>query len=548
MKMKKLNRFDNLSRSIWDESQSLESSGINQEKRRGISSFLCLLAVVLLCSIIMIGGASAVSVWDGKSIDTSFSGTGYESSPYQISTAAELAGLAKLVNDGESQSGIYFELTDDIDLQNKLWTPIGYVVSPGAWIGGKSLPFKGNFNGNNHVVSNLYINLPDTDGVGLFGNIASAEILNLHIMNADVNGKSGVGALVGYVNSGNDVDIIGCTANGNIEGNENVGGLVGWNNAIMYHLSVQECQTSGIVTGKESIGGLIGDGSGTTYKNCYSDSTVTGNENIGGLIGELRPVVGFAMNRCYSTGVVTGGDNVGGLIGKSGNGPQISECYSTATVSGGKSVGGILGYHYGVSSMLLSDSYSTSRVSGTECIGGIVGESRGVASISRCYAVGDISGVTHVGGIIGLSACPELNNRASSSINDCVALNQHVTGIEGVGRLVGSCSNTNLIFCYATTEMKNGDTLFPAENGGTSANSVDNVKTLHPAQSFYDDENMLNWDFENTWKMSGKYPILMWQPDESVIDGFGSASSPGFSIVSLLLAGLVCVLICRTRK
>ena len=60
-------------------------------------------------------------VWDGA-VATAFSGgNGSEASPYQISTGAELAFLAKQVNSGNTYENESFILTNDIDLNNIEW-------------------------------------------------------------------------------------------------------------------------------------------------------------------------------------------------------------------------------------------------------------------------------------------------------------------------------------------------------------------------------------------------------------------------------------------
>ena len=52
-------------------------------------------------------------------------GSGTETDPWLISTVDDLKTLAGTVNNGEDYKDQYFILTDDIDLQNVSWTPIG---------------------------------------------------------------------------------------------------------------------------------------------------------------------------------------------------------------------------------------------------------------------------------------------------------------------------------------------------------------------------------------------------------------------------------------
>jgi hypothetical protein len=88
---------------------------------------------------------------------------------YIIEDAADLAELAAEVNAGNSYVDIYFKLGADIDL-----TAYGSNHdSGGGWIpiGNSSKPFSGHFDGDGHIIENLYINRLGTSYQGLFGSI-----------------------------------------------------------------------------------------------------------------------------------------------------------------------------------------------------------------------------------------------------------------------------------------------------------------------------------------------------------------------------------------
>ena len=95
------------------------------------------------------------------------------STEFDINSATQLAGLAKLVNEGTDFSGKTINLSDDIDLYGtggegdvREWTPIGTADHP----------FKGNFNGNNHTVSGLTLSGGiNAENVGLFGVVEGAQ-------------------------------------------------------------------------------------------------------------------------------------------------------------------------------------------------------------------------------------------------------------------------------------------------------------------------------------------------------------------------------------
>ncbi len=117
--------------------------------------------------------------WDGISSDTSWYNE--EQSEFHINSAAQLKGLADLVNNDKisfDASTIY--LDSDINLNNFQWVPIG--IGKSNWNGAE---FSGNFNGNGYAIDGLYIdcsNLPNyhMPAVGLFG-YSYGEIRNLEV-------------------------------------------------------------------------------------------------------------------------------------------------------------------------------------------------------------------------------------------------------------------------------------------------------------------------------------------------------------------------------
>jgi len=158
------------------------------------------------------------SAWDG-SIDTAWHSGHEEDETYTISTAAELAGLAQLVNNKTSDFlGKTIVLGADIDLSNLQWTPIG---------NGSDVWFNGNFDGEDHFIGNLHIE-GDVQYAGLFGYIINnseeatfIRNVNLHGVNISIdNADSYVGGLVGYQDgSGKGSHIIeNCLADCNIVG------------------------------------------------------------------------------------------------------------------------------------------------------------------------------------------------------------------------------------------------------------------------------------------------------------------------------------------
>lgn len=161
--------------------------------KRTLSVFLCLMMLISVCPLIGLPQAdAATNTWDGT-IDTSFAGGGTASNPYQITSGAELAGVASLTNNNNGWStGKYFVLTTDIDLNNREWTPIGiqYTTSGTTYNQGTRW-FNGYFDGNGHVIKNLKIGTSSSrtkiKHAGLFGiTDSSAVIVNLGLNNVSI--------------------------------------------------------------------------------------------------------------------------------------------------------------------------------------------------------------------------------------------------------------------------------------------------------------------------------------------------------------------------
>lgn len=103
----------------------------------------------------------------------------------EISSESELRALAAS-QDAEALAANY-RLTQDIDLQGAEF--------PG--IGSGSAPFTGTFDGNGKTISNLTIDRPGEENVGLFRVIRGGTIKNLTLKDAAVTGGSLVGCSCG---------------------------------------------------------------------------------------------------------------------------------------------------------------------------------------------------------------------------------------------------------------------------------------------------------------------------------------------------------------
>ena len=210
---------------------------------------------------------------------------------------------------------IGYELERDLKNINtsfRNWDPIGNDITP----------FNAVFDGNGHIISDLVINRPSNNYVGLFGYTAQNSTI------------TSVGLL--DIKEGQIEGIIG---------HEYVGGLVGRNDGVIANSYVNS--DIGIVANffvsdsNDNIGGLVGDNTGT-ITNSYAAIPVMGaHNNIGGLVGSNTGNI----KNSYSTGTVNGNSRVGGLVGRLGNGGRIENSYAAiGAVSGNDSLGGLVGF------------------------------------------------------------------------------------------------------------------------------------------------------------------------------------------------------------
>lgn len=330
---------------------------------------------MLVCTIpafaVLATAEGETTAWDGTSYDvswcdTSDSGaeidgikykvTGYtaeEAKTYEISTAEQLAGLAKLVNayKGDSFANVTVYLTADVDLGGKLWTMIGkngnaysatYAFA-GSFVGKKA-------DGSNAVISNLTVKDGSTSQVcvGLFGLYRGPLMANLTLKNAVI--ESGYGRTGSFVGTANE------TAT--------------FRNLISDAKITMTATTAWTWT---CAGGLFGtsynktDGSGNVFENCVFTGSIgykdkdTKVQGCGGIVGFNEGVATF--KNCIVTGNISGvingiantsdnGNNprsgVGGILGvavwAAGKAAIVMEnCYVSATLAGYQRVGGFIG-------------------------------------------------------------------------------------------------------------------------------------------------------------------------------------------------------------
>ena len=94
--------------------------------------------------------------WENYKATSFNSGSGTQAAPWVITSPAELAFLAYQVTNNKSINGVacvsaYYSLQADLNLKDHIWVPIGNLST------GDGKNFKGNFEGNGHVIKNMML-------------------------------------------------------------------------------------------------------------------------------------------------------------------------------------------------------------------------------------------------------------------------------------------------------------------------------------------------------------------------------------------------------
>ena len=324
---------------------------------------------------------------------------------YTVTSAEGLKAVADIANNGNL--GINITLTENINLTDMDWTPIGIDYNH---------QYTGTFNGGGHTITGLTVTGSDKY-VGLFGHIGSGGTVK-DVTLEEVK-----------IESNNDMSA--------------VGGVAGRS-----YGTLENCSVSGSVSGSGIAGGVVGYQSGGFLTGCSSSATV----NAGGVAGGVAGLTdsGATLTACYATGDVplesinSGGNFVGGVAGRSYG--TLENCSVSGSVSGSGIAGGVVGYQSGG---FLTGCSSSATVNAGGVAGGVAGLTDSGATLTACYATGDVplesinSGGNFVGGVVG--------SNTSCTLKACYAWGS-VTG-SGSGTIyVGGVTGTNdegtLTACY----------------------------------------------------------------------------------------------------
>lgn len=400
---------------------------------------------LIFCAALILCVANQAFGWEYPEVTQELpyeEGLGTEEVPYVITTAQQLANLSYFVNKGNSFEGVYFKLGNDIDLNPGVtfnpedkesykdarpWVPIG-----------TSNKFKGYFNGDNHVISGLYLKGDNIEvqydskyiKEGLFGVIEDAELSDLTISNS----------LIVYVLR--EVDFQGVTSGfftaesknsnfyrlkneGNIHVNYigeddslgsmsiTVSGVVG-NAASSSDLKkvIEDCENKGSIKLTSDfpdsfnlakidcgLSGIVGSAYGVDLKGCHNQGDIDGN-------GVLNCAgIGIFVDGYDSQSVFENISNTGDINGGAGlflmaRADTLKDSYNTGNITNG------CGLMNDCQFLNLVNCYNTGDINDIKCRGvngsaGLVGYSDYLLNMEDCYNAGSVYSPQSAAGLIG---------------------------------------------------------------------------------------------------------------------------------------------------
>jgi hypothetical protein len=465
-----------------------------------------------------------------------YDGSGSENDPFQIANWYHLNNVRNELSDK------FFEMNADLDSDtfgyelfasstandNKGWDPLVDGLE-------SSTSFKGTFNGSNFMISDLFINRPTEEYVGLFSGLESSTSLvkDFTLENIEITGYRYVGGLAGIVKNGANISNVQII-NGNItgerqettytssgvtidtfDGGDGVGGLAGKANDVV----INSVSATGTVTGTTTrprsqvdtigTGGLFGLTENVEINNSHFSGDVIGYKSVGGLIGQA---IDTTLIECFATGEIRLSDDMlatnesttqapisdrlGGLIGEASN-VEVYRSFADSELTEltwVKTTPTVLG------DLIDEDN-------GSEDVGGLIGYSQENLLIEDSYFRGIMHARHHVGGLVGRMT-PNTDNAHTKHINrtytDVIVLSTNSEGT--IGKIVGMIADSSTNYDFSNNYYDGVE----ADKGINFTSSDD---PSHPiANDSFDDWDSTVWAVDET--INDGYPYLTSNPPQ----------------------------------
>ena len=517
--------------------------------QRKACSLLCIIA--LLISLVPASAWAEdpnIEPWTPPSAPTDVSGSWTEANNYDTSwynatdktftlnDAADLAGLAVLVNDGNTFAGKTITLAagETFDLSTHFWTPIlGNPKDSTTYFQGI---FDGNFE-NGTTITGLTI--LDASGYnGLFALVNSATIRDIKISKGYISAASGsnikVGGIVGYACG--TTKITNCSFDGTIATGDSssssynyFGGIVGETNS---QVTIENCRTDGTIFGNGTyMGGIVGRSYGTSaqdvtifrcinkaelrpgsctavggivgfseikgtlkVENCVNSGAITPSSfatNLGGIVGRINGAASAAITSCTNSAALTSGNsaNMGGIVGYSNQSTTITGCHNSGTMTNSSVgqyptltyTGGILGRMETkdltlnqCSNQGIVSGSASSNYSNSATVGGLIGGITSVGTLENCYNAGDCT-VTSAqnNAFVGGLVGDSSALTLQNSYNVGTISNAASPNNSYIGGLIGQANNSSVEKCYNAGEIKK-----TGNNVGAIVGTIDNPSSV----------------------------------------------------------------------
>ena len=234
---------------------------------------------------------------------------------------------------------------------------------------------------------------------------------------------------------------------------------------------------------------------GTDYDNSYKGTfdggghTITGltfttNDEYAGLFGWLNragTVKNVVMEGVQITSNQIYGGSIGGVVGYSWG--TIENCSVSGSVSGTVYVGGVVGAQIGGS---ITGCSSSATVKGTVDVGGVAGQTNSSATLTACYATGNVT----------------------IEINPA----KNIAG----GSLVGMNAGSSLLACYATGNVTStGSSTGKVHIGGFLGNNYTTVTACYWKNNH---EQGIGYNRESTGATKVDGSVVTWQKAVDVMN------------------------------
>ena len=165
-----------------------------------------------------------------------------------------------------------------------------------------------------------------------------------------------------------------------------------------------------------SIGGVVGSSYGT-IENCSVSGSISGTVYVGGVVGVQ---IGGSITGCSSSATVKGTVDVGGVTGQTNSSATLTACYATGNVT--------------------IEINPAKNIAG----GSLVGMNAGSRGLLACYATGNVTstgsstGQVHIGGFLGnnyttVTACYWKNNHEQGIGYNKEGIAPKATEVDGTG-------------------------------------------------------------------------------------------------------------------